>query len=259
MTLAMLAQVACTQTTYQDEEEVGEAQESLLQGNLLQGNLLQGNLLQGNLLQGNLLQGNLLQGNELLIEELEDPGARQLFSFVVGCALPADAHIDLEIGGVDYGFDGSAGLAPQWGEEGGSCDSSCRAWVSACVISRVNYLGEHVIISLRGEHDALYASPSEQAEYPNIEATYYGDLFVSPPKIFACLPPGKTQIPRVCGPDVNNCVIVPQGECEDLCKNVTDDGAYPDCREQGKPKKHGGYYQGPKHHGSITVFLAQEP
>jgi hypothetical protein len=259
MTLAMLAQVACTQTNYQDEEEVGEAQESLLQGNLLQGNLLQGNLLQGNLLQGNLLQGNLLQGNELLIEELEDPGARQLFSFVVGCALPADAHIDLEIDGATYGFDGSAGLAPEWGEDGGSCDADCRAWVSACVMSRVNYLGEHVIISLRGKHDALYASPQEQADYPHIEATYYGDLFSSPQKIFACLPPGKTQIPRVCGPDVDDCVIDVQGECEDLCGNVMNDGAYRNCREQGKPKKHGGYHKGKKHHASITVFLAQEP
>jgi hypothetical protein len=257
MTLAMLAQVACTETTYQDEE-VGETQESLLSGNLLSGNLLSGNLLSGNLLSGNLLSGNLLSGNAILEEELQDPGARQLLSFIVSCALPADAHVDVEIEGVTYGFDGSIGLAPEWGEEGGSCDAKCRSWVSACVISRVNYLGEHVDISLRGTHDVLYTSSDEQIDYPLVEATYYGDIFASPPKVFACLPPGETQIPRVCGPNINTCVVVPQGECENLCGNVIDDGAYPNCREQGLPKKHGGYHTGPKHVGSITVFLAPE-
>jgi hypothetical protein len=255
----MLTNVACARVNHHDEEAVGEAQENLLSGNLLSGNLLSGNLLSGNLLSGNLLSGNLLSGNSILEEELTDPGARQLLSFIVSCALPADAHLDVEIEGVTYGFDGSIGLAPEWGEEGGSCDAKCRSWVSACVISRINYLGEHVDISLRGKHDVLYTSPDEKIDYPLVEATYYGDIFASPPKVFACLPPGKTQVPRVCGPSIDDCVVDVQGECEDLCGNTTNDGAYPNCREQGAPKPNGGYHMGPKHRGSITVFLAQEP
>ena len=36
---------------------------------------------------------------------------------------------------------GSLGLAPQWGMEGGKCDTQCQRWVSACVLSRVDFLG----------------------------------------------------------------------------------------------------------------------
>jgi hypothetical protein len=258
--MAMLAQVACTGVAYEqnEQETVGETDQNLLSGNLLSGNLLSGNLLSGNLLSGNLLSGNLLSGNSVLEEELKDPGARELLSFIVSCALPAGDQVDVEVEGVTYEFNGSIGLAPEWGEEGGSCDSECRSWVSACVISRVNYLHEHVDISIRGKHAALKSTHAEREDFPFVEATYYGDIFASPPKIFACLPPGMTQIPRVCGPDVDDCVVVPQGECEDLCGNTTKDGAYPNCREQGKPKKHGGYHQGAKHQGSITVFLAPD-
>jgi hypothetical protein len=238
MTLTMLGQVACVAPTTNDDEDVGEAQQAAITTNAI--------------------TTNAITTNAIMMDALTDPNARELLKYLVSCALPADAHFDLEIEGVTYGFDGGVGLAPNWGEEGGSCNAKCRSWVSACVIARLDYTGESVTISVRGDHDALYASPAEQIDHPLVEATYYGDLFSSPQKIFACLPPGKAQIPRVCGPDIDDCIVEPQGECEDLCKDVLDDGAYSDCRERGKAKKHGGYHKGKKHRGAITVFLAPE-
>lgn len=198
---------------------------------------------------------NALVENALVENALTDPNARELFKYVVSCALPADQHIHLTIEGVAYQFDGALGLAPEWGEEDGSCDDDCRSWVSACVISRLDYLGQPVLISLRGENDGLHSSKAERAAYPHIEATYYGDIFSQPMEIFACLPPGKTQIPRVCGPNIADCVVEPQGSCDSLCGNQKKDGGYPDCREAPTVKKHGGLKKGEKHVGSVTVFL----
>jgi hypothetical protein len=255
MTLAMFVQVACTDAN-NDEEEVGDTEQAVLSGNVLSGNVLSGNVLSGNVLSGNVLSGNVLSGNLQLSQELENPDARELLSFIVSCALPAEAHFDVQVQGQTYGFDGRHGLAPVWGEDGGSCDEECRSWVSACVISRVNYLGEHVTISIRGKHDELATTLSELIKYPFREATYYGDIFASPQEIFACLPPGKNKIPRVCGPSLDDCVVDVQGKCEDLCGQLRFDGSYASCREKDTPKPKGGTKKGAKHKGAVTVFLA---
>ena len=208
-----------------------------------------------NALVENALVENALVENALVENALSDPNARELYKYIVSCALPADAHIDQVVDGVTYGFDGGLGLAPEWGEIGGSCDAECRSWVSACVISRLDYLGEAVLISVRGDHDALHTTKQERKKYDKVEATYYGDIFSQPMKIMGCLPPGKTQIPRVCGPSVNDCVVQIQGYCPLLCDPRESDGAYPECREAPTFKKHGGIKLGEKHVGSITVFL----
>jgi hypothetical protein len=234
MTLATLAQVACTQPT-SDSEDITEAHQPQVTTNAL-------------------LENALLE-NALLENSLVDPNARELFKYIVSCALPEDAQISIPVEGVTYTFDGKLGLAPEWGEEGGSCDEECRSWISGCVISRLDYLGEHVLISVRGKNSGLASTPQERAEYSHIEATYYGDIFSHPQKIFACLPPGKSDIPRVCGPSLDDCAVDVQGSCEDLCGNQRNDGSYPNCREAGTVDKHGKVHKGEKHVGSVTVFL----
>jgi hypothetical protein len=227
---------------------VGTAEGAAMTGNALTGNALTGNALTGNALTGNALTGNALTGNALTGNALTDPNAREVLKYIVGCALPEDEHVTVNVQGKTYTFDGQLGLAPEWGEEGGHCDSECKAWVSACVISRLDYTGESVTISVRGDHDALTSSSKELKKYKHREATYYGNIFGSDQKIFACLPPGRTSIPRVCGdaPDsLDDCVVEVQGECEDLCGDDRWDGSYPNCREEGKNKKF----------KSVTVFL----
>jgi hypothetical protein len=259
LTLGALALVACAPSTPVDEP-VAEAHQAALVENALVENALVENALVENALVENALVENALVENALvenaLVENaLTDPNARELFKYVVSCALPADAHIDMTIAGVTYGFDGGLGLAPEWGEVGGSCDAECRSWVSGCVIARLDYLGQAVQISVRGENDGLHTTKQERKTYKHIEATYYGDIFTDPMGIFACLPPGKTNIPRVCGPSLAGCVVKVQGNCDKLCGEKEDDGAYPDCREAPTPKPNGGVKKGKKHVGSVTVFL----
>jgi hypothetical protein len=271
MTLAMLAQVACTSSTANDEQEVLDANDNHLSpdalgGNALGGNALGGNALGGNALGGNALGGNALGGNSLtseslnndanIVKALEDPLARELFKYIVSCALPAGEQVDVTVQGTNYEFDGALGVAPEWGEPGAQCGEDCRGWVSACVIARLDYLQQPETISLRGQNSGLKSTPQERASYSHIEATYYGDIFSDPKEIYACLPPGKTSIPRVCGPSLDTCVVKVQGSCEDLCGRQRKDGSYPNCREAAPPaKKCGGQKKGEMHVGSVTVFL----
>jgi hypothetical protein len=184
-----------------------------------------------------------------------DSNARLLLQYVTGCALPAGAQFELVLGGETYTYDGQLGLAPAWGQAGGRCDGTCQAWVSACVLSRVNYLGQTVPLSVRGGVAPLASSAAERLEYPDREATYYGNVFVIPQVRHACLPPGATSDVRVCGPSLLGCVVGFVGSCDAACDPVAVDGSYPDCRDHvrsGSSQFPAGTTAFP---GSITVFL----
>ncbi len=144
--LASLTLTACVSAPGEVEEQVGQAQQDALIGNALIGNALIGNALIGNALIGNALIGNALIGNALIGNALTraaltgdaptNANAREVLSFIVGCALPADETLVYTVGGVTYSDPGALGLAPEWGQPGGQCDESCQQWVSACVISQ---------------------------------------------------------------------------------------------------------------------------
>jgi hypothetical protein len=252
---ASLFQVACADLPADPGEAVAETEQAVpvmnaLSANALSANALSANALSANALSANALSANALSANALVSEALEDPLAREFLSYVVSCALPQGAHFDLEIQGDVYGFDGGLGLAPEWGEEDGYCNDDCRSWVSACVLSRVNYLGDEVIISVRGKHPALNSTLEERQDYPHREATYYGDIFTFPQERYACLSPGEDEIPRVCGPSVDDCVMDVVGPCDWFCHLDKKDGSYNKCLDASP------YLGGKKHKGAVTVFLA---
>ena len=184
----------------------------------------------------NPLTGDALAANTAL----GDPGYRELLKSVVQCALAEGTQVDVTVDGNDYAFQGAFGLAPQWGQPHGSCGSSCQAWVSACVIARLDYLGQPTDISMRGPHRGLTTTAEEQAAYSDREATYWGNIFASPQILRACLSPGKSQIPRVCGPSIEGCGVDVIGSCDAVCAGVRDDGSFVRC---------GGA------NGGITVFI----
>src|SRR5262245_22828632 len=97
-------------------------------------NALTANALTANALTANALTANALTANALTANGLKDPLARMFLKYVVSCALPADETLSMSIDGKKYKFEGGLGLAPQWGEAGGTCDASCQRWVSACVL-----------------------------------------------------------------------------------------------------------------------------
>ncbi len=247
-TAASLVQIGCAVLPEDTADEpIGADRQAALMGNGLTFNGLTFNGLTFNGLTFNGLTFNGLTFNGLVMEELSDPLGRMLLSAIVSCALPEGEAIDLNIEGVDYSFEGSVGLAPEWGEDDGECGDNCKAGVSACVISRVNYLGQSVRVSVRGKDKALASTSEERSDYTQREGAYFGDIFANPQKLYACVAPGASQIPRVCGPSIQGCSpIEVLGDCDDVCSRELDDGAYDKCRDpSGKMQK-----------GVATVFLA---
>jgi hypothetical protein len=207
------------------------------------------NLVTSNALSMNALSMNALSMNALVMPALSDPLARQFLKYAVSCALPADQSIDLTIDGAAYSFPGGLGLAPQWGQDGGTCDETCQRWVSGCMLARVDFLGVERPISVRGASPALQTSFSELRDYPVREATYYGNLWAPGAPKFACLAPGKKQDPRVCGDSLDNCPMDVVGNCAVACAYEGPTGGYVNCSSSGKARKPEIY------HESVSVFL----
>jgi hypothetical protein len=263
----MFSQVACIGTPdVEEDEDVAELQQELvirnaLTQNALTQNALTQNALTQNALTQNALTQNALTQNTLTQDALRDPLARELLQFLVGCALPVGAEVSIEVEGETYTYEGEVGLAPRWGEEGGSCNEKCQEWVSGCLLSRVNHNGEHIPISIRGKNHALDSTLRERLRYSHREATYFGNVFVTPQHRFACLSPGETELPRVCGPSIEDCVVTVTGSCDDVCGRPRRDGSFPNCRAEldDEHSFRGGHPITPVHtelfKGSVTVFL----
>jgi hypothetical protein len=128
--------------------------------------------------------------------------------------------------------------------------------VSACVLARLNYLGETVALSIRGNKAALTSTHAERKAFPSREAAYYGDIFAAPQVRLGCLPPGISEDPRVCGPSLSGCAVRFVGDCRAACDGPRADGSYPNCRDHVRDAS-GHFPGGTKAFGaSITVFLA---
>jgi hypothetical protein len=160
---------------------------------------------------------------------LGDAASRNMFHYIVSCALPAGAKLTLAADGTSYSFDGAIGLAPEWLSQ--SCGPSCQRWVSACVLARMNHLGQTRQISIRGEHKALAVEAHEVQEYTQREAAYYGNLFGGggEPKAYACLPNSARSIDRVCGASLADCPMEVVGRCEWVCAGPGRHGSFRSC------------------------------
>jgi hypothetical protein len=170
-----------------------------------------------------------------------DPNAVEFVKYAYSCAMPPGQSMELIINGEAVTFEGSLGLAPEWGRVGGSCNDSCKRWVSACLLARTNAYGAHVEISIRaprshfqatGDIDALdrtqflqtveNADPTkdEKTLFPLREGAYFGNIFnsrvapdgtsVHDPKYYACAGPGSN-VPqltnRFCSSQGDGCVV----------------------------------------------------
>ena len=224
--------------------------ENGLAANGLAANGLAANGLAANGLAANGLAANGLAANGLAANGLADPMAQKFMEYVVSCALPTGRQVTLTDGTNSYTFDGWLGVAPKW--ETASCDGSCQRWVSACVLARLNKLGVHRQISIRGDNPALAVVPHELRDYPVREATYYGNLFQVEQPRYACLPPGATEIERVCGDSLAGCAVAVPGQCRDVCERPGAFLTYTDCANHdvgGRQRSDDTFAE------TVTVFL----
>jgi hypothetical protein len=221
--LASLSQTACGGMNTEEgaDEGLGESQQSAVTWNSLAWNSLTSNSLTSNSLTSNSLTSNSLTSNSLTSNSLvmnalnTDTKSQSVFYYIVGCALDAGDYIDLTIGGSNHRYYGQLGIAPEWNMTSMSCNEDCQVAVSSCVLSRINFLGQQVQISLRGGPACVNPDNSQEITNYNVrEAAYYGNIFVSPPQRYACLPAGKTSLPRVCGGSLTGCVVDVIGTCD---------------------------------------------
>ncbi|HEY3104275.1 MAG TPA: hypothetical protein VGJ69_11825 [Pyrinomonadaceae bacterium] len=104
---------------------------------------------------------------------------REVLSFIVSCALPADATLVGTLpDGSPFEFFGEAGLANEWLDH--PLKKAGRGWVSACLFAHVNIHTTPVPFSMRGQTQALAASPEEVATWTLEEGAFYGDYFSAP-------------------------------------------------------------------------------
>ncbi len=101
--------------------------------------------------------------------------ARKLLSFATTCALDATQSIDFTVGGVQYHAAGLMGIAPSWTTS--ALSTSDAAWVSACVVSRVNLTSAVVEISARGNNAGYDTTIGEVADYQIEEGAFWGNVF----------------------------------------------------------------------------------
>lgn len=204
-------------------------------------NRLATNRLATNRLATNRLSTNRLATNRLATNGLgglnADPSAQELlsteegrdvYSYVVSCALPADVTIVATVDGTQYEFPGSIGLAPRWLSH--KLTKTGQEWVSACLLARVNAHDVVEPISMRGKNTALAPAPGELEDFPLQEGSFYGNLFApnpDPPDWNACRGQDQAQgetgglVSRDCAepdssdPTHTQCGFTYAGDCAD--------------------------------------------
>jgi hypothetical protein len=199
----------------------------------LGANKLGANKLGANKLGANKLGANKLGANALATTDMmASADSREVFSYVVGCAIPAGQNIVAKSStGVSYTFAGALGLAPAWATRAPTVAE--RRWVSACVLSRTNVYGISVSISLRHDtNPALATTLDERNQYTAVEGAFFGDIFATPQVMYACgnrtWSPTSTNSLRMCALSQSgtvgsntDCGFTYAGRCTTACTDTT--------------------------------------
>jgi hypothetical protein len=121
-----------------------------------------------------------------------DPTIRKrTIKYLTECALPSTKSVKLTYHGSSETYTGALNLGPGWASGTAQMTTDEQERVSACLLSRINASGAVVTINLVGPSASFgqgwdTRSSSENASYPQIEAAFAGNVFLNPPKAFAC-------------------------------------------------------------------------
>jgi hypothetical protein len=183
----------------------------------------------------------LRQGSGLEFSEF----GRDLLKYVVRCALPTGKNVAIPRNSGKDVLAGAFGVAPEWANA--PLSESGERWVSACLLAFVNALGEHVLVSVRGNHVNLKATvtPEERRQFSYQEAAFYGDIFSEGGSQFVCRGSGgkivsPSRAKRLCSdpsaqPGVSQCGMTITGNCSDVCSTKDAvDGFVSHCRGGGR-------------------------
>lgn len=112
--------------------------------------------------------------------------ARGVLGYAVGCALAGTQSITYTVGGTQYTDPGAFGIATAWTSR--ALTATEAAWVSACVIARVNLTSTSVTISARGAQTGYATTSAELNDYKIEEGAFWGNVFTDQGSVaaYAC-------------------------------------------------------------------------
>jgi hypothetical protein len=180
--------------------------------NRLAANRLAANRLAANRLAANRLAANSLNGLVAISDTsqiLDTEAGREVYSYLVSCALDPDTVIHATVAGAadtapdanyvcvggQCEFYGALGLAPDWLDK--RLNHAGKGWISACLFARSNEYDTAAAISLRGRNPGLSVSLDETQIYSVEEGAFYGNVFIDdpdqtvPPDWHACTGEGQ--------------------------------------------------------------------
>lgn len=164
--------------------------------NRVTANRLPSNRLMASRLSDGRLTVNMDTAGKLLSTE----DGREVFSFIVSCALPSDVTLTADVDGTTFDFIGEIGLTPEWLVA--PLSPVGQGWISACIFARVNGDDVALPISVRGSKIALATDADERAEWSVEEGAFYGNLFTpldQPILWIACRGAGQVTQPDASG------------------------------------------------------------
>jgi hypothetical protein len=194
-TLVMAAAVGLSATIAGGPAEAAVTHNKLA-SNKLASNKLASNKLASNRLASNALTSTRLEADLATAELLATADGREVYSYLIGCALPEGITIEADVPGAEDTappassyqcanghcvFPGSLGLAEDWIDH--QLDPTGQGWVSACIFARVNFHDTAEAISLRGAHAHLTVGTDEAEAYTLEEGAFFGNLFVRDDRI----------------------------------------------------------------------------
>jgi len=180
------------------------------------------------------LSGFTLSAIDLIRESNPENTLDELIPYLVHCALPPWKSWTGTVNGEETEI---------WGELGLAADLDVipmlptqQQLVSACLLSLVNYFGEHIELSSRN-YPSSAAVKDEMKDYRMFEGAFFGDIFSGDYKKFACqgtrtavaLAQSPDREWRRCTDPGYNCEMEVLGECSQVCSGFTEDYGYSQC------------------------------
>lgn len=168
--------------------------------------------------------------------------SEELGRYLAGCALGEGESITLDVGGKKKVFRGQFGFAADFWSGTPSVEE--QRWMTACLAARTNLWGERVLVALRGPHPGSKSATTPAGELTVQEGAFFGNLFGSPARAFACTGEHEADASpdlarRVCSePEGSStrtrCGFAYAGRCADVCELDRATGAYLRCRGRGE-------------------------
>jgi len=183
-----------------------------------------------------ILNGFTLSAVDSIRENNPDNNLDELLPYLVHCALPPWKSWIGTLNGEETEIWGQAGLAADL--EQIPMLPTQQQLISACLLSLVNYFGEHIEISPRN-YPSSATTKDEMKDFRVFEGAFFGDIFSEDTTIkkFSCQgTPTRVALAqsgdrewRRCTDPEYDCEMEVVGDCSEVCTEYTDDFGYSQC------------------------------